>query len=543
MTLTSSSAPRHRRQHRHNRCHRFIGISASTLTIALLAIILAAGCAGRSTLPTGNAGAMFQQAEKLYGEERFNRAIEAYQHIQNEYPDTDTAMRALLRVADCHYHQNQLDDAFTNYTDFLKFHPDHPLAPYAAYQIGMTHYARVMTIDRDLAPMQTALISFRESLAAYPDSPPYTAKMIQRINDCRRRLAKREFYVGLFYFKQKRYEAAASRFRYLLKEYPGYIDDKTLYYLGVAKLNRGEAREGQEALLALTGGYPHSPYTPEARQLLGQQEGPGVQLAFLVRDYFIDHQDDIDDRYVTTRFMPEGHSPRFTSMFFADRDGSSAPAGAEVTFETLFREVPGTAASRIDRDRTTPKAPNQSALPPRLPREPPQTGLRPGGDGPSGGPEAAPVAPGTMPPTTDIPRQTAVPNLPDPLEIVSDWTEANRQQGTVTFGGRVIARQRDMVLYTDRLTNYFDMQSREMKQAVATGNVRLSQADKFATCEQATLDQTNRVVVLRGNAVMWQGTNRVTGDRIVIYLNTNQAEVFGAPGGKARVRITPETLH
>jgi lipopolysaccharide export system protein LptA len=38
---------------------------------------------------------------------------------------------------------------------------------------------------------------------------------------------------------------------------------------------------------------------------------------------------------------------------------------------------------------------------------------------------------------------------------------------------------------------------------------------------------------------MWQGDNRVTGERIVIYLNTNQAEVFGKPDGKARIRINP----
>lgn len=508
------------------------GFPLCSSLIALLAILLVAGCAGKSSLPTGSARSMFQLAEKLYAEERFNKAIEIYQHIQNEYPDTDTAVRALLRVADCHYRQVQLDDAYTNYTDFLKFHHDHPLAPYAAYQIGMTHYTRVKTIDRDLAPLQAALESFRESLNTYPDSPPYTQRFIQRINDCRRRLAKREFYVGLFYFKQKRYAAAASRFQYLLREYPGYIDDKTLYFLGLAKLNSGATHEGQEALLALTGGYPHSPYTPEARQLLGQQEGPGVQLSFLIRDYFIDHQEDIKDRYLTTRFMPEGYSPRFARMFFADRSESAAGPPTEVTFETLFREVPDTGTDR------TPST--STALPPRL--TPPAT------PGPQAN-EPRLMTPATPPDATRMPpapgagaRQAAIPNLPDPLEIVSDWTEADRQKGTVTFGGRVIARQRDVVLYADRLTNFFDMQTRELKKAVATGKVRLSQADKFATCEQATLDQPNRIVILQGNAVMWQGQNRVTGERIVIYLNTNQAEVFATPGGKAKVRITPGTL-
>ena len=97
-----------------------------------------------------------------------------------------------------------------------------------------------------------------------------------------------------------------------------------------------------------------------------------------------------------------------------------------------------------------------------------------------------------------------------------------------------------MVLYADQLTNYFDMESRSLIKAVASGNVKVSQADKFATCEQATLEQAQRIIVLQGNAVMWQGSNRVTGERIVIYLNTNQAEVFGKPGEKAKIRINPK---
>ena len=96
-----------------------------------------------------------------------------------------------------------------------------------------------------------------------------------------------------------------------------------------------------------------------------------------------------------------------------------------------------------------------------------------------------------------------------------------------------------MVLYADQVTNYFDMENRRLLKAIAVGNVKLNQADKFVTCERAELMQADRTVTLTGNAVMWQGDNRVTGERVVIYLNDNQAEVFGGQG-KAKVRITPK---
>jgi outer membrane protein assembly factor BamD len=525
------------------------------ISLFLLSLITG-GCSHRPM--TGSARSLYETAEKDYRQQNFSDAIEIYQQVQNEYPDSDYAKRALLRVADCHYRKNELDEAATNYTDFLKFNADHPLAPYAYYQMGMTYYVRVKTIDRDLTPLEDALATFGEALKKYPDSPPYTEKIIQRINDCKRRFAKREFYVGLFYFKQKRYGAAIGRFHYLLTTYPGFIDDKTLYFMGLSYLNQGEVEEGQKALLALTSGFPQSPYTRKGRRYLAEKKGPGVKLGFLIRDYFIDKQGDIKDDYLTTTFMPSNYSPRLAELLLGQYHQKTAAPPEKVTFESLFRDqqstpmemttAGGRKKTKIPDWSTGESSKNNGGMQPPSPpatAPPKDTQTLPEAAGKTKKPAA--VSSGIsaelqQPPAQASPgghRQAPVSNLREPLEIISDWTEANRQQGTITFGGKVIAKQRDMVLYADQLTNYFDMESHSLVKAVASGNVKLSQADKFATCEQATLELGQRIVVLQGNAVMWQGDNRVTGERIVIYLNTNQAEVFGKPDGKARIRINP----
>ncbi|MBN2331606.1 MAG: outer membrane protein assembly factor BamD [Deltaproteobacteria bacterium] len=518
------------------------------IVLALGFLLLATGGCARHGTVTGDARSIYQQGERFYERQRFARAIEIYQQVQNEYPESEYARLALLRVGDSHYRKNELDEAGTNYNDFLKFNADHPQAAYAYYQLGMTHYVRLKTIDRDLAPLREALATFQEALKKFPASPPYTAKIIQRINDCKRRFAKREFYVGLFYFKQQRYGPAAGRFNYLLATYPGFIDDKALYYLGLAQLNQGKKEDAQKAFLTLTSGYPRSSYAPEARMLMSEEEGPGVKLSFLVRDYFLDKQDDAKDRYLTTTFTPAGYSPRLAGLFLSPRDKESGPPPAVVTFESLFRErqmhdatAVGAASQKTipdwnaGRDRTAASPPQPQSVGWQTTTEQPTTA----GQRQNTARQAAPTADGGRQTTGQTQQQAEVRNLREPLEIISDWTEANRQQGTITFGGKVIAKQRDMVLYADQVTNYFDLETRELLRAVATGNVKLSQADKFATCEQATLEQARRTVMLEGNAVMWQGNNRVTGERILIYLNSNQAEVFGSEQQKARVKIIP----
>ncbi|MEA3332906.1 MAG: outer membrane protein assembly factor BamD [Pseudomonadota bacterium] len=500
---------------------RFFVFQPLFAVLLLMILLFGASCASRERIPD-NPKSLFQEAEQAYQKKSYSRANELFQSLQNEFPDSDYAKLALLRTADISYCLKELEDAARTYNDFLNFNENHDKAPYALYQVGMTYYVTLKTLDLDLEALRQALEVFQEALARYPDSPPYTAKIIQRINDCKRRFAKREFYVGFYYYKRGKFHSAIGRFEYLLKNYPGFIDDKVLYYLGLAYLNRGDVDEGHKALLTLTKAFPASSFTAQARPWLEKDEGPGLPLLFMARDYFLVKDYDISDHYLTTTFMPEKFSPRLFNLLKGQKSGGEE--AEEVTFSSLYRPVSPAKA----------KAGSKTEVPPTLK------------SGPSGSPQAAlESSPGAktgkseaLSPAVLEPRQQAsLGRQDDPLEIISDWTEADRQSGTISFGGRVIAKQKDMVLYADKVVNYFDTQSQKLIKAIAVGNVKLNQADKFVTCERAELIQAERKVTLTGNPVMWQGENRVTGERIVIYLNASQAEVFGGKKGKAKVKI------
>ncbi len=487
------------------------------LTLFLVIPVFMAGCSSHK-ITAANPQVLFNRAEKAYQEGSLSKANELFQALQNDFPDTEYARLALLRTADISYRKVDLTEAARTYNDFINFNEDHPKAPYAYYQAGMCHYQEIKTLDRDLAPLKLALETFQEALARYPDSPPYTEKIIQRINDCKRRFAKREFYVGLFYYKLEKFTAASARFEYLLKNYPGYIDDKVLYFLGLAYMNNGKVDQGHRTLLTLVKGFPKSPYAAKARPLLDKDKGPGVPLMFMARDYFLLHQEDIHDKYLTTNYRPEDYAPRFFNLFSRAPDGDKT--ADEVTFASLYRPLPDEAG----------KAAPAPAAGKNAGKEPENT--RPATASTAAGQTAGKISPANR-------RQARLGRRDEPLEIISDWTEADREKGTISFGGKVIAKQKDMVLYADKVVNYFDMKNRRLIKAIAVGNVKLNQADKFATCEKAELVQAERKVILTGNPVMWQGDNRVSGDRIIIYLNDKQAEVFGSQKKKARIRITP----
>jgi len=497
--------------------------------LLLLVLLSGLSCASREIV-ADNPKTLFQKAESAYQKKSYSRADELFQAVQNEFPDTEFAKLALLRNADIAYCRKELEDAARTYNDFINFNENHDKAPYAMYQVGMTYYVALKTIDLDLEALKQALEVFQEALARYPDNPPYTAKIIQRINDCKRRFAKREFYVGFYYYKRAKFHSAIARFEYLFKTYPGFIDDKVLYYMGLANLNRGDADAGHQALLTLTKAFPESPFTAQARPWLESDEGPGLPLLFMARDYFLVKDYDIGDSYLTTTFMPEKYSPRLFKMLSGQKSGQEKLQ--EVTFSSLYRPV-----SPSSKTGSQKKASHLEPLATSHEGEPQSSSLAaleaaPGASRADQETSSAPAVP-------DLRPQTRLGQQDDPLEIISDWTEADRQKGTIIFGGKVIAKQKDMVLYADQVVNYFDMQSQKLLKAIAVGNVKLNQADKFVTCERAELIQAERKVILTGNPVMWQGENRVTGERIVIYLDQSQAEVFGGEAGKAKVKILP----
>ncbi len=493
-------------------------------------VLFVASCASNNRVAE-NPKTLFQKAEQKYQSGSYGKSNDLFQTLQNEFPDTEYAKLALLRTADISYRRNELEDAARTYNDFINFNEDHEKAPYAFYQVGMTYYVTLKTIDRDLEALRQALETFQEALARYPDSPPYTVKIIQRINDCKRRFAKREFYVGFFYYKQGKFHSAVGRFEYILAHYPGFIDDKVLYYLGLAHLNRGNIEDGHRALLTLTKAYPESPFISKARPWLDKDEGPGLPLLFMARDYFLTREQDIGDEYVSSTIKGDSDKPRLFDML-SGQGQSTRPQAQEVTFESLYRPVP----TDRKREKELEKPISSSAK------------VAVGETVSTVPAEAAPALEGAGAVVTEEGSEVASPKpraqarigrTDDPLEVISDWTEADRQKGTITFGGKVVAKQKDMVLYADRVVNYFDMESQKLTKAIAVGNVKLNQADKFVTCERAELIQAERKVILTGNPIMWQGENRVSGERIIIYLNQSQAEVFGGETGKAKVKITP----
>ena len=195
----------------------------SAFFFILLLLFLSLGACGTKN----NSGDAEQDAPELLameGMDEFNQgnyrqALEIFQDLKERYPFSSVGVLAELKAADSTYYLRRYDEAHALYQEFENNHPTNEAIPYVLYQMGMSHYQRIDTIDRDPAHARNAIAAFTRLNRAFPDSP-YTEESEARIMAARDFMARHEMFVANFYVRTKEYDQAKKRLNYLLETYP-----------------------------------------------------------------------------------------------------------------------------------------------------------------------------------------------------------------------------------------------------------------------------------------------------------------------------------
>jgi len=163
----------------------------------------------------------------------FGKAIMILQAVKDRYPYTKSAVIASLKLADTRYKLDDFDIAFDLYDEFVRFHPKDPMAPYSMYQMGMCHFVRIRSYDREQEHINKAREMFENLIKRFPDDD-YAYRARKNLRKCLTDLARYEIYVGNFYFKQGRYVSALERFTYSIKNFP----DMGHYHEALEKISK-----------------------------------------------------------------------------------------------------------------------------------------------------------------------------------------------------------------------------------------------------------------------------------------------------------------
>jgi outer membrane protein assembly factor BamD len=183
---------------------------------------------------------LYSRASAEYRNGHYKKAQEYFQRLKEEYPLHDMAVLAEIGVADSLYSDKEYAKAENAYTDFISLHPVNENVPYAIYQLGLCHYNQIEDVDRDQTETMSAKKEWERLIARYPESK-FSTMAEKMVRECKQKLAEREFYVGKFYLRNDKYQAALARFEKVAHDYANIgLDYKIEYYIKETKAKIAE---------------------------------------------------------------------------------------------------------------------------------------------------------------------------------------------------------------------------------------------------------------------------------------------------------------
>jgi outer membrane protein assembly factor BamD len=200
------------------------------LLACLSALILLVACAGTEPKEEKTAQELVQDGVALFEAGKYKKAIDSFETLRDWYPFSKYAILAELKIADGYFNLESYADAIFAYEEFEQLHPRNEAVPYVIFRIGRSYFNQIDTIDRDQTNAKKALETYRRLVQQYP-TDVYAGMARSDMLACYQSLAGHEFYVGVFYYRNKNYKAAKVRFTSVIKDYPdvGYHQPSLTY--------------------------------------------------------------------------------------------------------------------------------------------------------------------------------------------------------------------------------------------------------------------------------------------------------------------------
>ncbi len=245
-------------------------MKAILLMIFVFLLILPTSC-GRD-LPAiggGDPNKEFGECMRLSEKGKFEDSVQCLEMFKARYPQTKLGQEAEIRIGDAYFAKKEYLLAAEAYLAFLRLHPRSRKADYAHFRIGEAYYKESpKAIDRDQEYLESSIDHLAIVLRRYPNSS-YAGLAKAAWQKARLRVAKRNFYVGRFYYKTGEYKACIPRFWEVARKYPDSgLGDKSLYKIVEASLELKKIDGAKEAYGMLLSEYPDSKLTKSAERKL-----------------------------------------------------------------------------------------------------------------------------------------------------------------------------------------------------------------------------------------------------------------------------------
>ena len=206
------------------------------------------------------------------------KAIETFQQIIDNYPYSEYAVSAEIKIADAYYAQGKYDEALSYYRDFSELHPQHESVPYALKHAALCHYQQSKSPDRDQTATTESIKYLDQLITRHPHSAE-AREGEEMWKELRTKLAQHDMQIADFYMDREEFQSAADRYRTVLNKYPGLgLDSEALYKLGVCYTEMNLEDEAHKIFEVILQNYRGTDVAAAAADRMPEGEAPADQI-------------------------------------------------------------------------------------------------------------------------------------------------------------------------------------------------------------------------------------------------------------------------
>jgi len=114
-----------------------------------------------------------------------------------------------------------------------------------------------------------------------------------------------------------------------------------------------------------------------------------------------------------------------------------------------------------------------------------------------------------------------------PVEVTADDLSVNQADSTAVFTGGVVIAQGMMRLSAPHVRVVYLADQSGIRSLEASGGVTLASGEDAAEAARADYDITTGMIELRGDVLLVQGDNAITGDTVIVDIGAGTARVSG----------------
>ena len=219
---------------------------------------------------------LFDKGTDALNKKKWLTAREFFKQVTETYTQSPFRPDAKLGIGDTYLGEGTAEAlvlAINEFKEFLAFYPTNPRADYAQYKLGLCHYKQMRGPQRDQSETREAIKEFQTFVDRFPRSK-LLPEVQQKLRESKDRLDQADYLVGFFYWRQRWYVGAISRFKQVLDQDPGFTGrDAVLYYLADS-LMKGDTKTGAAQALPylerLVKEFEQSEYLPDAQKKIAE---------------------------------------------------------------------------------------------------------------------------------------------------------------------------------------------------------------------------------------------------------------------------------